>query len=69
MSLSLNEKVYNNYGTERGGVYCIGVFKFYWTETHFQMCKDVTNDRENIILDTSEPQRVELSFLNRVRVS
>jgi hypothetical protein len=32
------------------------------------MCKDVTKDRENITLDTSEPQRVELSFLNRVRI-
>jgi len=28
----------------------------------------VTNDRENMMLDTSEPQRVELSFLNRVPV-
>jgi len=32
------------------------------------MCKGVTNDRENITLDTSEPQRVELSSLNRVRI-
>lgn len=32
------------------------------------MCKGVTNDRENITLDTSEPQRDELSFLNCVRI-
>ena len=28
----------------------------------------VTNDRENMMLDTSEPQRVKLSFLNRVPI-
>jgi len=31
------------------------------------MCKGV-NDRENIMLVTSEPYRVELSFLSRVRI-
>jgi len=32
------------------------------------MCKGVTSNRENIMPDTSEPQRVELSILNRVRI-
>ena len=32
------------------------------------MCKGVIYDREDIMLGTSEPQRVELSFLNRVRI-